>query len=89
MSEKVKFIDFKLEVGDVRDVINALKEQERRYRDVIATGKVGTSYCSKYDLLLYRDLVKRRSRQIWFIELKLAERLKEEKNDSVNSESRS
>ena len=89
MSEKVKFIDFKLEVGDVRDVINALKEQERRYRDVIATGKVGTSYCSKYDLLLYRDLVKRRSRQIWLIELKLAERLKEEKNDSENSESRS
>lgn len=89
MPEKVKFIDLKLEVGDVRDIINALKEQERRYRDVIATGKVGTSYCSKYDLLLYRDLVKRRSRQIWLIELKLAERLKEEKNDSENSESRS
>ena len=89
MSEKVKFIDLKLEFGDVRDIINALKEQERRYRDVIATGKVGTSYCSKYDLLLYRDLVKRRSQQIWLIELELAERLKEEKNDSENSESRS
>lgn len=91
MPEKVKFIDLKLEVGDVRDIINALKEQERRYRDIVASGKVGTSYCSKYDIMFYEDLAKRRARQVWLLELELSESLKEEKkdNDTKTSEARS
>lgn len=91
MPEKVKFIDLKLEVGDVRDIINALKEQERRYRDIVASGKVGTSYCSKYDIMFYEDLAKRRARQVWLLELELSKSLKEEKkdNDTKTSEARS